>query len=216
MLQSGLMKYDSVLFDLDGTLISTTHLYEQACIAGMRAIGLEFSSDDFKRLYPTGYSMAGWIVEKGGRAEQLETVRAARDVVYHDLLSTQSEFCPGALELLEFLRDHPTGVITNSWRSYLDAIHKKLAIYDHLKEIVTADDMGDFYKPHPHGLLITADKLGADPEKSIYVGDQIFDLEAARAAGMTACLIYGPHSPKGAEKHADLVVESLAELQGKL
>ena len=210
------MKFDAILFDLDGTLIQTTHLYEEACIAGMRSIGLEFSPEDFKRLYPTGYSMASWITEKGGDASRLEDVRAARDIVYHELLATRSEFAPGALEILEFLRDHPTGVITNSWRSYLDAIQKKLAIYDFLKEIVTADDMGDFYKPHPHGLLLTADRLGADPENSIYVGDQIFDLQAARAAGMTACLIYGPHTPEGAEKHADLIVESLVELQAKI
>ncbi len=160
--------------------------------------------------------MKNWIIEKGGKKEQLEDVRAARDNVYHHLLATKTEFCPGTLELLAFLRDHPTGVITNSWRSYLDAINKKIAIYDHFKEIVTADDMGDFYKPHPHGLLLTTEKLGVDPKKSVYVGDQIFDLQAAKAAGMTACLIYGPHSPQGAEKHADMVVESLVELQSML
>ncbi len=210
------MKFASILFDLDGTLIQTTHLYEEACIAGMQAIGLEFSSEDFQRLYPQNYSMTGWIIEKGGKADQLDIVRAARDVIYHELLATKSEYCEGALELFAFLKTHPTGVITNSWRSYLDAIHTKLSIYDHLTEIMTADDMGDFCKPHPHGLLLTTDRLGVDPKNSIYVGDQIFDLEAARAAGMTACLIYGPHSPKGAEKHADIVVESLAELQLKI
>lgn len=210
------MKFDSVLFDLDGTLIHTTHLYERACIEGMRSIGLDFTKDDFKRLYPTGYSMGNWIKDKGGDPARLEEVRTARDVVYHELLSTESEYCHGAIELLDFLREHPTGVITNSWRSYLDAIHKKLGIYDRLTEIVTADDMGDYYKPHPHGLLVTADKLGVEPGKSVYVGDQIFDLEAARRAGMTACLVRGPHSPEGAEKHADMVVESLAELQKSL
>lgn len=210
------MKFDAILFDLDGTLIDTTHLYEEACIAGMRAIGVEFSSEDFSRLYPLSYSMTGWITEKGGDVRRLDEVRTARDIVYHELLETQSEYCDGAIELLEFLKDHPTGVITNSWRSYLDAIHKKLSIYDHLTEIVTADEMGDFCKPHPHGLLMTADKLKADPKNSVYIGDQIFDLEAAKAAGMTACLVYGSHSPAGAETHADMVVESLAELQQKL
>ncbi len=207
------MKFDAVLFDLDGTLIHTTHLYEEACIAGMHSIGLDFSSDDFRRLYPLSYSMGSWITEKGGDPTRLEEVRAARDVLYHELLATRSEYCDGALELLEFLKDHPTGVITNSWRSYVDASHKKLSIYDFLKEIVTADDMGDFCKPHPHGLLLLADRLKADPKKSVYVGDQTFDLHAAKAAGMTACLVRGLHSPKDAEEHADIIVESLAELQ---
>ncbi|MBP7114210.1 MAG: HAD family phosphatase [Candidatus Peribacteraceae bacterium] len=210
------MKFAAILFDLDGTLIHTTHLYEEACIAGMRSIGLPFSPDDFRRLYPTSYAMTSWITDKGGDAGRIEEVRTARDLVYHELLSTRSEYCSGATNILTFLKDHPTGVVTNSWRSYLDAIHKKLSIYDRLTEIVTADDMGDLCKPHPHGLLMTADKLKADPKNSIYIGDQIFDLEAARAAGMTACLVRGPHSPEGAEKHADIVVESLLELQTRL
>lgn len=210
------MKFAAILFDLDGTLIHTTHLYEEACIEGMRSIGLSFTPEDFARLYPTNYSMRGWIIEKGGDPERLEDVRIARDLVYHELLSTRSEYCDGATDILAFLKDHPTGVITNSWRSYLDAINKKLSIYERLTEIVTADEMGEMCKPHPHGLLLTADKLKADPKDSIYIGDQIFDLEAARAAGMTACLVRGPHSPAGAEKHADMVVESLMELRARL
>lgn len=210
------MNYSAVLFDLDGTLIQTTHLYEEACIAGMNAIGIEFTPEDFRLLYPTGYAMGRWIEAKGGDIARLQEVRAARDCLYHELLATRSEYCEGALELLEFLAGHPTGVITNSWRSYLDAIHKKLSIYDRLSTIVTADEMGDFCKPHPHGLLLTSDKLGVDPKKSIYIGDQIFDLHAARAAGMTACFIRGSHSPPDAEKHADVIVGSLAELQNLL
>lgn len=210
------MKFSAVLFDLDGTLIQTTHLYEEACIAGMNAIGLSFASEDFQRLYPTGYGMGRWILDRGGDVGRLEEVRQARDDVYHELLSTRSEYCDGAIELLEFLRKHPTGVVTNSWRSYLDAINSRLSIYDRLTEIVTADELGDLCKPHPHGLILTADRLGAAPKDSVYVGDQIFDLEAARAAGMTACLIHGPHTPDGAEQYADMVVTSLSELQSLL
>lgn len=206
------MRFQGVFFDLDGTLIHTTHLYADACIAGMRALGLEFTMDDFKRLYPTGGSMAAWIEEKGGDPGRLEEVRTARDIVYHDLLSTQTEFMDGAPELLKRLSGR-TGVVTNSWRTYLDAIHRCISLYDHLEHVVTADDMGDFYKPHPHGLLVVADRVKAQPEKSAYVGDQIFDLKAAKAAGMTAILIHGPHTPGEAPEHADIVVKSLQELE---
>ena len=206
------MKFKAVLFDLDGTLIHTTHLYEEACIVGMRAIGLDFSAEDFRRLYPQSMGMRSWISEKGGDPDRLDEVRAARDLVYHELLATRTEFCPGALDLLKFLEKHPTGVITNSWRSYLDAIHKCLGLYDHVTQIVTADEMGDLSKPHPHGLLLTADKLGVDPEDCVYVGDQIFDLHAAKAAGMQAYLVHGSHTPKHGPDHADHVLESLDDL----
>ena len=60
------MKFSSVLFDLDGTLIHTTHLYEEACVQGMKAIGITFTSEDFRHHYPKGYSMHSWIEAKGG------------------------------------------------------------------------------------------------------------------------------------------------------
>ena len=210
------MKPSAVIFDLDGTLIHTTHLYERACIEGMKSIGIDFTSEDFQYHYPRGYSMHSWIEQKGGDPARLKDVRAARDEVYHHLLSTESTYCDGAEDLLDFLRSHPTGVVTNSWRSYLDAIDRNLGIYRRLSDIVTADDMGEFCKPHPHGLLLTADRLKVDPASAMYVGDQIFDLEAARAAGMTACLVKGPHTPNGADEHADIVVNDLGELQQQL
>lgn len=209
------MRFDAVFFDLDGTLIQTTHLYADACIAGMRAIGLDFSMDDFRRLYPLGGSMSRWIAEKGGDPSRLQEVRSARDIVYHDLLKTQTTFLPYAPELLARLRGR-TGVATNSWRSYTDAIHECIGLYDHVEYLVTADEMGDFCKPHPHGLLSLADSIGVVPERCVFVGDQMFDLEAARAAGMTACLLQGTHTPTEALMHADISLQSLDELSAHL
>ena len=89
---------------------------------------------------------------------------------------------------------------------------EKLRLSDSVGAMITADEMLPFRKPHPHGLLIAADRIGVDPATSIYIGDQIFDLHAAKAAGMTSCLIRGAHTPEGAEKEADLVAASLQDL----
>lgn len=206
------MKFSAILFDLDGTLIRTTHLYEEACIKAMHAVGLPATSEEFSRLYPLGNSTECWIKEAGGDPSLLDTVRTIRDRNYHELLRTRSEFLPEALALLDGLSTTPTAAVTNSWRSYLDSIHECIGLYDHVSDIVTADDTKPFYKPHPHGLLLAADRLGIDPKQCAYVGDQPFDLHAAKAAGMHACLIHGQHTPKEIEKEADTVLESLGDL----
>ena len=207
------MKYEAILFDLDGTLIHTTHLYADACIAAMEKMGLPFTLEDFNRLYPQGTSFRDWILERGGTESLVTHGRKVRDEAYEDLLRTHSSFLDGAEELLKFLADHPTGIITGSWRSYVHAIDEKLGVSKHVGTVITADDMEPYYKPHPHGLFLACDALGVDPEKCIYIGDQSFDVEAAKAAKMKAALIHGPHTPKNIEHDADHTLTSIAELQ---
>ncbi|MDR7317816.1 phosphoglycolate phosphatase-like HAD superfamily hydrolase [Brevibacillus nitrificans] len=49
--------------------------------------------------------------------------------------------------------------------------------------VITGDDVSD-PKPHPEGILLAMQKLGADPRETIYVGDSDDDVIAGRAAGL--------------------------------
>ena len=205
-------RFSAILFDLDGTLVDTTHLYADACITGMNAIGIPFTHEDFRHHYQGAMGMESWISAMGGDTTRLEEVRQCRDAHYHELLRTKSTFLPGAIDILRHLHGR-TGVVTNSVRSYVDAIHECIRLYDHLPISITADEMGDFCKPYPHGVLTLLDRLGVPAEEALYVGDQIFDLETAHNAGVTSCLIHGPHTPSNAAEHADMVIEGLEELR---
>jgi pyrophosphatase PpaX len=57
--------------------------------------------------------------------------------------------------------------------------------------IVTADDTSE-HKPKPTPILLALERLGAEPEAAIYVGDSPFDIEAGNAAGTaTAAVTWG-------------------------
>ena len=56
----------------------------------------------------------------------------------------------------------------------------------HLFDTVVGGDETERHKPDPEPLLLAAERIGADPAETVYVGDSPFDVRAAKAAGMHA------------------------------
>jgi phosphoglycolate phosphatase len=72
--------------------------------------------------------------------------------------------------------------------------------------------MTPFFKPHPHGFLLAADQLGVEPSECLVIGDQLFDIEGAKNAGMQSCLVRGSYTPKGTGNMSSHSVDTLHEL----
>ena len=68
-------------------------------------------------------------------------------------------------------------------------------ITDHFVTLQTADRHPS--KPHPAMLLAALEEAGAEPEQSVMIGDTVFDIEMARAAGVRAIGVsWGYHAPR--------------------
>lgn len=212
------MKYEAILFDLDGTLVDTIGLYSRAVIRTFQDHGHVLTEERLHDFYTGGHSIDEWFAEVSGVPAAPVTLRPRRDELYLKLLSEESEYLDGALDLLGHTSKTPRAIVTGSWRTYVDAIHKKISIGDHFSEIICCDDMGmgKYMKPHPHGLFVACDRLGIDPKNCLMVGDQLFDIDAAKAAGMESCLLWSTHTPKHAAGKADREVGSLGELKALL
>ncbi len=201
----------AILFDLDGTLVDTELLWEEAVIESLKTASIELSSERFRSLYGTGLRIKDLIVKCGGNPASEQSVRRVRDDLYHKLLRTKAVWKDGAQTMLKTLREKmPIAIITGSYQSYLDALPIRLA--EHVETIITANDVGDLMKPHPHGLLLAATQLNVEPEECIYVGDQWFDMQAARNAGMNGVLIANEYTTPEAYPLADKVIEQLSDV----
>ena len=113
---------------------------------------------------------------------------------------------PFATEVLETLarRRVPTAVLTRNSRRSLDRV-----LNDHGLSVDARRSREDgAVKPSPEPVLALCAQLGVAVERTFVVGDYIFDLQSARAAGATAVLLL-PDGEEGHEDEADIVVGDL-------
>ncbi len=205
------MPFAAILFDLDGTLVSTIDVYFHAVRDSFREIGITVTKEQFDEWYKRPVHLEGVLAEHGLTEEDVPQIRGLRDRMYIERLKTDTTWIDGAEELLaRVTASHPVAIVTGSHMSYVNAIDERLGIKRYVQTYVTADEVGKFMKPHPHGLVLAADLLGVDTKECLYVGDQAFDMVAARACGMTGCLVPSAYTPAGAAREADMVVERLS------
>jgi len=180
---------EMVLFDLDGTLIHS---------------GVPFTPYR-DRLGITGDVIGG--IRSLPEREQQEKWSIIME--YEQALETNARPASGAHDLLVYLRDRKirTGVITRSTGAYAK---RQIEKWDFSVDAsIGREDATP--KPDPDGLLHLLDRYGVRPGRAIMVGDFIWDLLAARNAGILSVLVVMEHSRRYVGD-ADVVVRSLDEL----
>jgi pyrophosphatase PpaX len=110
------------------------------------------------------------------------------------------------------------GIVTAKRRSTVDLAFARVPL-GHLFETVVGGDETERHKPDPAPLLLAAERLGADPRETAYVGDSPFDVRAAKAAGMYAVAVTWGRIHDRAKLEAeepDAIVDEAGELLERL
>lgn len=210
------MEVQAILFDLDGTLIDSIPLYKQAYFQTLSVFGLALGEQEFNKIFWENHKLTNVLMRYNLGHRDAE-IRKYRDDLYTKTLSEKVEWFEDAKDFADSLKNEPPrAIVTGSWRSYVDAIERHIDLSPISSMIVTADDCQPYDKPHPHSLLLAAERLGIAPEHCIYIGDQDFDIQAARNANMANCLIAREHTPPQAHKNAMHVIHSLQEFPALL
>jgi len=184
-------RFSYVIFDMDGTLVDTFNLITDA---------YNFAARDFlnERL-----SMKE-VLSLPGRT--LDEVLAANvppantdDAVerYHWFFEknfhSRTKVFPGIRKLLVTMKRKgiKLAVFTGASRRTAQTTLRKSELADFFLRLVSADDVNQ-PKPNPEGLQIAMDAIGADPNKTVYVGDHPDDIIASRNARIrTAAALCG-------------------------
>lgn len=184
----------AILFDLDGTLVDTA--------PDMVAVLTELQKDN--GCEPLAYEVARSHVSNGAMglirlafatASDAERARLHRDYLerYERSVCVASTLFPGLSQLLDRLDAGatPWGVVTNKPKRMTEPLLEKLGLDGRLACTVSGDTLPQ-RKPHPAPMLLACRMIGVPPERAIYVGDALRDIEAGRAAGMgTIAAAYG-------------------------
>ncbi|MDT0499802.1 MULTISPECIES: HAD-IA family hydrolase [unclassified Halomonas] len=210
----------ALLFDLDGTLVDTAPDLARATNALRAHHGLD----------ALPYPIIRAQVSNGGSALVELALGLAREVPGHDearsfLLAAYGEavaaesrvFAPLAPLLTAWEAEGaPWGIVTNKPRAYAAPLVESLALKP--GALLCADDL-PVKKPDPAPLLAAARRLDTPPSRCWYIGDHLRDMQAARAADMTAVAVGWGYIEEGDDYRrwpADLWFETGEELAAAL
>jgi N-acetyl-D-muramate 6-phosphate phosphatase len=210
----------AILFDLDGTLADTAPDLAAAVNWLRTERGLD--PTPYAILRPTASAGArGMIGAAFGLApgdDGYETLRLQWFERYQSAMAVHSTLFDGIHALLDGIRaaGMEWGIVTNKPARFTDPLVPQIGLA-HAGCIVSGDTTAHA-KPHPAPLLEGARRLGIDPAHCWYVGDDLRDIEAGRAAGMVtvACAWGYCGSIEPSTWGADYLLETPLDLLGTL
>jgi 2-phosphoglycolate phosphatase len=186
-----------VLFDLDGTLADTAPDLADAVNRMLAEQGRE--PLPLERLRPFASAGARGLLQVAfGIKPDDPDYAALRETFleyYAENVCRHTRLFPGIAELLSGLRarDVPWGIVTNKATRFTERIILDLKLEP---DCVACGDTTPYLKPHPASLLHAVGQLKLPPGNCLYLGDDLRDMKAARAAGARAIAVqWGYHHP---------------------
>ena len=178
---------DGLIFDLDGTLVDTVYAHVFAWQQALAEAGMPIEGwRVHRRMGMSGGLFTRAVAREIGRpigSEEASALRARHDDFYRALLPAPRPL-PGARELLARLREAkiPHGIATSGRRPSINPSLEALGVPPTM--VVVERGSVSRAKPEPDLFLACAERLGVRPSDCYVVGDAVWDLLAARRAGM--------------------------------
>ena len=193
----------AVLFDFDGTLADTAAdlgaaLNRMRVDRGLPEMTIEalrrYASSGARGLLKIGFGLAP-------DDAQYEAMREEFLANYSAAICVHTRLFDGMAELLDTLesRGMPWGIVTNKSMRLTTPLVDRLGLARRARCVVGGDSTPHL-KPHPASLLLAAGLLALEPRECCYLGDDLRDIQAAKAAGMFSVAVeYGYHGADNGE-----------------
>lgn len=175
------MSYQHIVFDVDGTLIDTLYSTTQALQDVLKeATGVVWPLEELE----FSYGIPGIDTLRRLRVEEPEKLLKRWEDKLDDYRQFDHVF-PGIPELLAALGEAGLGlgIVTSRTRKEFDADVAKLDLASHFQTVICADDTVG-HKPRPDPLLKYLERTGGARGEALYIGDSVYDLGCAEAAGV--------------------------------
>jgi len=185
----------AVLFDLDGTLIDSAPDLGAAADQMRVSRGMPSLTPEVYRPM-AGAGARGMLGVAFGVTPAEPTFEALKEEFfanYQACMTQRTYVFEGVAPLIESISraGMQWGVVTNKAARFTDPLTRAMPLFASAKTIVSGDTT-PHAKPHPEPLYEAARRLGVEPERCLYVGDDERDIVAGLAAGMgTVAATYG-------------------------
>lgn len=184
------MKYRTIIFDWDGTLGMTLHLWLAGFREALHTQGVELGDREIAADFFSNHKLSYQKYPHIDFDQLLDEVRAYVNSHLDSLVLYE-----GVQETLEQLSASGVtmALVSSSSRQLLKKGLELHGLDGYFESIISGDDVTR-HKPHPEPFLQTLSVLDALPEEVIIIGDAKTDVIAGKAAGLATCLFLPPEN----------------------
>lgn len=198
------VKPNSILFDLDGTLLETAKDLGNALNHVLKTVGRPLVTyDEYRNIASDG---AKGMLELGFGDElqslDFDSLRQQFLNHYENNICVDTIYFEGIETLLNELNEKsiPWGIVTNKPEFLTKKLVQFFPLLSGCKVIISGDSLAE-RKPHPKPLLYAQELLEIQSPNTWYIGDAQRDIEAAHAANMTSVVAEYGYLPSIQESH---------------
>ncbi|MCP2164526.1 HAD family hydrolase [Goodfellowiella coeruleoviolacea] len=179
--------YAGVIFDLDGVIVDTEHLWEQSWTASAKGRGYAWTAEDTTTVQ--GMSAPEWaryLAERVGAPERADEVEdECVQFMIDKVLGGEGPLLDGARELVTTVAELvPIAVASSAPRRLISAVLAEHGLADRFSALCSSEEVPRG-KPAPDVYLEAARRLGLDPARGFGIEDSSNGMRAAHAAGLT-------------------------------
>ncbi len=213
------MTQPAVLFDVDGTLVDSNYLHVYAWVRAFEAEGVPVAAWRIHRcIGMDGTTLVKTLAGEDAGQGQLDQLKDRHSEFYQESTHLLTPL-PGARDLLRRVADLGLQVVlaTSAPDDELRTLRDVLDCDDVVSEVTSSADV-DTAKPQPDIVEVALARAGVTAAQAVFVGDAVWDCEAARRAKLTSVgvLSGGVSRAELSEAGAAAVFEGAAELLAHL
>lgn len=181
------MHYNYIFFDLDGTVLDTNNLILTSFRHVFKeTLDLDVGDEELLQYFgePLLTTLQRYSTEK---ADEMLLAYREYNIGRHDEMVTVFDQIEECIKELHHM-GATLAIVTSKYKALALRGLKLFDLDRYFSAIIAMDDT-EKHKPLPDPILKALEVLDADPEKTIMIGDSIFDIQCAKAAHVDSILV---------------------------